>query len=178
VEHPEILELGELGATKVVRSQALQKSGGKVDLLLKDEDNEVFYTVELMLGTLDANHIVRTLDYFLREQTRTETKDWTHVAVLVAEDIRASRFWNVVEHLSKLMSLIVIELSALRVGENLTLKSTRLLDKTMEREDEIEEPESHNANTGSRQPPLRPSNLSKSFSPFCKNWQTISGRRT
>src|SRR5437588_757831 len=83
VEHPEILELG---AKKVVRSQVLQKSGGKVDLLLKDEDNEVFYTVELMLGTVDASHIVRTIDYFLREQTRTETEDWTHVAVLVAED--------------------------------------------------------------------------------------------
>lgn len=140
VEHPEILELG---ATKVVRSQTLQKSGGRVDLLLKDEDNEVFYTVELMLGTLDASHVVRALDYFLRERTRTETEDWTHVAVLVAEDIRTSRFLDVVRYLSTLMPLIVIELSALRVGENLTLKGTRLFDGTTEPEGEIEQQEDY-----------------------------------
>jgi hypothetical protein len=140
IEHPEILELG---APKVVRSQVLQKSGGKADLLLKDEDNEVFYTVELMLGTVDAAHIVRTLDYFLREQTRIETEDWTYVAVLVAEDIRGSRFLGVVEHLSKLMPLIVIELSALRVGENLTLKSTRLFDGTTEQEAGLEQQENY-----------------------------------
>lgn len=138
VEHPEILALD---TKKVVRSQVLQKSGGKVDLLLSDEDNEVLYTVELMLGAVDASHIVRTLDYFLREQTRPETVDWTHVAVLVAEDIRGSRFLGVVEYLSKRMPLIVIELSALRVGENLTLKSTRIFDGTMEREEEIEQQE-------------------------------------
>lgn len=136
VEHPEILELG---ATKVLRSQVQQKSGGKVDLLLKDEENEVFYTVELMLGPVDASHIVRTIDYFLREQTRMETEDWTHVAVLVAENIRGSRFLNVVEYLSGRMPLIVIELSALQVGENVTLKSMRLYDGTIEREGEIEE---------------------------------------
>lgn len=116
-ERPEILELGR---TQVVQSQVQQKSGGIVDLLLKDEDDEVFYTVELMLGTVDASHIVRTIDYFLREQTRSETEGWTHVAVLVAEDIRHSRFLNVVEYLSKKMPLIAMELSALLVGDYVT----------------------------------------------------------
>jgi hypothetical protein len=140
VEHPEILELR---ATKVVRSQILQKSGGRVDLLLKDEDNEIVYTVELMLGAVDASHIVRTIDYFLREQTRPDAEDWTHVAVLVAEDIRGSRFMHVVEHLSTLMPLIVIELSALQVGDSITLKSTRIFDGTEEQEGEIEDGETY-----------------------------------
>ncbi|MGD0426330.1 MAG: hypothetical protein ABSC10_06395 [Candidatus Acidiferrales bacterium] len=135
LEHPEILDLDD---TKVVRSQVLQKGGGKVDLLLSDEENERFYTVELMLGAVDASHIVRTIEYFLREQTRAETENWTHVAVLVAEDIRGSRFLGVVKYLSEVMPLIVIELSALRVGENFTLKSTRIFDGTIEPEGEIE----------------------------------------
>jgi len=152
-EHPEILELGR---TQVVRSQVQQKSGGIVDLLLKDEDDEVFYTVELMLGAVDASHIVRTIDYFLREQTRSETEGWTHVAVLVAEDIRRSRFLNAVEYLSKKMPLIAMELSALRVGDHITLKSWRIFDGTQEREGTIEQEEDYtreywlkNSSTGS-----------------------------
>jgi hypothetical protein len=137
-EHPEILGLE---GTKVVRAQILQKSGGKVDLLLRDDEDEKLYTVELMLGELDASHIVRTLDYFLREQGRPETEDWTHVAVLVAEDILSSRFLGVVKYLSEKMPLIVIELSALRVGEDFTLKSARIFDGTAEREGEIEQQE-------------------------------------
>ena len=139
-QHPEILELG---STKVLRSQVRQKNGGVVDLLLKDDDNEIVYTVELMLGAVDASHIVRTIDYFLREQTRSETEDWTHVAVLVAEDIRGSRFLNVVEYLSKRLPLIVIELSALRVGDYVTLKSVRLFDGTQEREAILDEQEDY-----------------------------------
>jgi hypothetical protein len=137
-EHPEILGLE---GTKVVSAQILQKSGGKLDLLLRDDENEKLYTVELMLGQLDASHIVRTLDYFLREQARPGTEDWTHVAVLVAEDILSSRFLSVVKYLSEKMPLVVIELSALRVGEDFTLKSTRIFDGTDEREGEIEQQE-------------------------------------
>jgi hypothetical protein len=139
-EHPEILELGR---AQVVRSQVQQKGGGIVDLLLKDEDDEVFYTVELMLGAVDASHIVRTIDYFLREQTRSETEGWTHVAVLVAEDVRRSRFLSVVDYLSKKMPLIAIELSALRVGDRITLKSWRVFDGTQEREGTIEQEEDY-----------------------------------
>lgn len=137
-ENPEVLDLG---AAKVVRSQTHQKSGGIVDLLLKDEDNEVFYTVELMLGAVDASHIVRTIDYFLREQTRPDTEEWTHVAVLAAEEVRSSRFVNVVEYLSKSMPLIVMELGALRVGDYITLKSARIFDGTQDGEPVFEQQE-------------------------------------
>ncbi len=131
-EHPEILGLA---SAKVVHSQIQQKSGGRVDLLLKDEVNEKYYTVELMLGAVDASHIVRTMDYFLREETRADAEDWDHVAVLVAEDIRGSRFANVVEYLSRKMPLIVMELSALRVGDYVTLKSVPIFDRTQDSEE-------------------------------------------
>ena len=134
-DNPEILGLPNATA---ISSQVHHKHGGIVDLLLKDADNEVFYTVELMLGPLDASHIVRTIDYFLREQTRPDPEDWAHVAVLVAEDIRGSRFLNVVEYLSKNMPLIVMELGALRVGEYVTLKGVRIFDGTQEPEGAIE----------------------------------------
>lgn len=140
VEHPKILELG---TTKVLRSQTVQKSGGRVDLLLKDEENEIFYTVELMLGAVDSSHIVRTIDYFLREQTRSLTEDWRHVAVLVAEDVRGSRFLEVVKYLSERMPLIVMELYALRIGDNFTMKCTRIFDGTAEQEAELEEQEEY-----------------------------------
>lgn len=135
-EHPEILGLG---SAKVVRSQTQQKSGGIVDLLLKDEENEAYYTVELMLGTVDASHIVRSIDYFLREQTRPDADEWGHVAVLAAEDIRGSRFVNVLDYLSKEMPLIVMELSALRIADYVTLKSVRIFDRTQDREDILDQ---------------------------------------
>lgn len=137
-DHPEVLGLG---AARPVRSQTHHKSGGIVDLLLRDEDNEVYYTVELMLGPVDASHLVRTIDYFLREQTRPDSEEWEHVAVLVAEDIRGSRFINVAEYLSKKMPLIVMELSALRVGEYVTLKGVRIFDGTQDQEERIEQQE-------------------------------------
>jgi len=133
--HPEMLELGE--SVKCIRCQVQHKNGGRVDVLLKDDDNEVLYTVELMLGPLDAGHITRALDYYLREQTRPETQDWSHVCVIVAEEIQSSRYVQVAEYLATLMPLIVIELSALQIGEHLTVKCTKLFDGTGGGEEEL-----------------------------------------
>jgi hypothetical protein len=133
--HPEILELH--GSPKSVRSQVQHKSGGRLDCLLKDDENQKFYAVELMLGELDADHITRALDYFLAEKSREEASDWEHIAVIVAEQIQNSRYVRVVDYLSKHIPLIAIELSALQVGDNLTLKCTKLFDGTIEGEGEI-----------------------------------------
>jgi len=116
-----------LGSVVVVTSQVHQAKG-RVDLLLRDEKNEVIYVVELMLGQLDESHIVRTIEYWLRERERQSHKDFELVAVLAAERVLESRFVDVVRFLSQQMPLLLMEISALQVESRLTLKLTRVFD--------------------------------------------------
>lgn len=111
-------------------TQVVHKSAGRLDILAKDEENEVAYAIEIMLGQLDESHIVRAIDYWLREKSRLDVKDWDKVAVLAAEEVRQSRYFNVVKFLAERMPLIVIEMKAHKVGDKLTLIPTPLLDGT------------------------------------------------
>jgi hypothetical protein len=90
----------------------------------------VIYVIEIMLWQLDASHIVRTIDYWLREKSKAKAKDWETVAVVAAEDVRGSRYYPVAKFLSERMPLIVIEMTAHKVGKQLTLISIPLLDGT------------------------------------------------
>jgi hypothetical protein len=51
------------------------------------------YEVEIMLGSTDESHIIRTIEYWDIEKRRFPSKD--HKAVIVAEDI-TNRFFNVI----------------------------------------------------------------------------------
>src|SRR5437762_918229 len=55
-ENPAILGLGDLEA---VTRERQQSSGGKLDLLLKDPEDNSMYEVEVMLGHTDESHIIR-----------------------------------------------------------------------------------------------------------------------
>ena len=60
VKDPLILGLGEV----IVRSQERnQPKGGRLDLLLEDQDSAIRYEVELQLGVVDESHIIRTIEY-------------------------------------------------------------------------------------------------------------------
>lgn len=117
-----------LGSIDVVTSQ-IHHAKGRLDLLCRDEKNEVIYVVELMLGALDESHIVRTVEYWLRERDRKSHEDYELVAVLAAERVLESRFVDVVRFLSRQMPLLLMEISALQVENRLTLKFTRVFDR-------------------------------------------------
>ena len=132
---PSILGLGD--SLIVLSEQKRQPSGGKLDLLLKDNETNKRYEVELQLGASDPSHIIRTIEYWDIERKRYPRYD--HCAVLVAEDI-TSRFLNVVSLFNGHIPLIAIQMQALEVGERLTLSFIKVMDEMTRGKDEEEEP--------------------------------------
>jgi hypothetical protein len=97
-EQPAMLGLGDIA---ILHHQLIHKEAGRLDLLADDKENQYRYAIELMLGKLDKSHIVRTIDYWLRERAREKREEWQTVAVIIAEDVRNSRYFNVVKFLTE-----------------------------------------------------------------------------
>ena len=120
--NPEILGLGEITLRETERRQL---NGGRLDLLFDDETTKVRYTIELQLGATDETHIIRTIEYWDNERSRNPHID--HIAVIVAEDI-TTRFLNVISLFNKSVPLIAIQLSAIEVGNDVTINCVKVLD--------------------------------------------------
>lgn len=121
-DNPDILNITQ--GLSVVNVERRQFNGGRLDLLLEDE-NEVRYTVEIQLGATDEAHIIRTIEYWDNERSRNPNME--HVAVIVAEDI-TTRFLNVISLFNKSIPLIAVQLKAYIVGEHITVVGTKVLD--------------------------------------------------
>ncbi|MBI3465500.1 MAG: hypothetical protein HY000_20960 [Planctomycetes bacterium] len=132
-EDPSILGLGDV---RVLDRERTQASGGRLDILLRDEDSNRRYEVEVMLGATDPSHIIRTIEYWDVERRRYPA--YEHIAVLVAEDI-TTRFLNVLSLMSGSIPLIAIQLDALKVKEFVVLNFVRVLDQTELRVDDTVE---------------------------------------
>lgn len=136
---PTLLGLGDL---VVVRREKSQPTGGRIDFLMEDSDpdGELRYEVEIMLGTLDESHIIRTIEYWDIERQRSPAYD--HQAVIVAEEITA-RFFNVIRLLNRAVPLIALQLNAFQIDNSIVLQFTKVLDVRGEMDDEGpgEEPE-------------------------------------
>ena len=122
-DDPSILGLGDLVLRDVER---IQPRAGRLDLLLQDLDTQRRYEVEIQLGPTDEAHIIRTIEYWDIEKKRYPQYD--HCAVLVAEDI-TGRFLNVISLFNGTMPLIAIQMQALKVGDNMTLIFTKVMDE-------------------------------------------------
>lgn len=121
-DDPSILGLGELS---VYRREKIQASGGRVDFVLADpEDDTIRYETEIMLGTLNESHIIRTIEYW--DVERRKYPSLTHRAVIVAEDI-TNRFFNVISLMNKAIPIIAIQLNAFKVEEHLVLNFVKVL---------------------------------------------------
>jgi hypothetical protein len=135
---PSILGLGELS---IYRREKIQPSGGRVDFILSDpEDETIRYEAEIMLGTLNESHIIRTIEYWDVERRRYPSLD--HRAVIVAEDI-TNRFFNVISLMNKAIPIIAIQLNAFKVEGYLVLNFVKVLDLVEtgeEEEPETQEP--------------------------------------
>jgi hypothetical protein len=122
-EDPSILGLGDL----VLRDkERTQPRAGRLDLLLQDSETKRRYEVELQLGSTDETHIIRTIEYWDIERKRYPQYD--HCAVIIAEDI-TSRFLNVVSLFNGSISLIAIQMQALKVADHTTLVFATVMDE-------------------------------------------------
>jgi len=132
-EDPTLLGLGNL---EVIRRERQQSSGGRIDFLLYDLDDETRYEAEIMLGSLDESHIIRTIEYWDIERQRYPT--YEHRAVIVAEEITA-RYFNVLRLLNRAVPLIAIQLTAIPLSKDeIILHGIKVLDIFEEGEPEDE----------------------------------------
>lgn len=122
-DDPQILGLGDL----VLRDkERMQPRAGRLDLLLQDRESSRRFEVEIQLGATDETHIIRTIEYWDIERKRYPQYD--HCAVLVAEDI-TSRFLNVISLFNGTIPLIAIQMQALKIGNNVSLVFTKVMDE-------------------------------------------------
>ncbi|HEX6812724.1 MAG TPA: hypothetical protein VF384_13945, partial [Planctomycetota bacterium] len=114
-----------LGDLHLIQREKIQPTGGRIDFLMSDPESETRFEVEVMLGTVDESHIIRTIEYWDVERQRYPTLE--HRAVIVAEEITA-RFFNVIRLLNRAVPLVAIQLSAFVLDDSIVLHFTRVLD--------------------------------------------------
>lgn len=120
---PSLLGLGDLILKDKERNQP---RAGRLDLLLQDAETKRRYEVEVQLGKTDEAHIIRTIEYWDIERKRYP--QYEHCAVIIAEDI-TSRFLNVISLFNGSVPLIAIQMNAYKIGEDIALVFTKVLDE-------------------------------------------------
>lgn len=133
-DDPTILGLGNLQA--VTKEKSLPQ-GGRLDLLLENQDDGSMYEVEIQMGATDESHIIRTIEYWDIGRRRWPRR--SHTAVLVAETI-TSRFFNVVSLLSQVVPIIGIQANIVQVGETDALHFTKIINSYVEPEPDPPQP--------------------------------------
>ena len=130
--NPEKLGLGKLVS---VRKEKKQSNGGRLDILLKDPNDNTMYEIEVMLGETDPSHIIRSIEYWDNEKRKYPQRQ--HFAVLIAEAFDR-RYFNVIQLLSLNVPMIAIQADLLEIGDEKILNFTKILDVYIETEDEDE----------------------------------------
>jgi len=134
-EDPSVLGLADL---ERVSKEKVQSSGGRLDMLLKNPEDDSMFEVEVMLGETDESHIIRTIEYWDLEKRRWPKR--SHTAVLVAEAIN-TRFFNVVHLLSQAVPIIGIQVSVVELDGKLGLHFTTMINSHEEPEVEGDSPQ-------------------------------------
>ena len=136
-EDPSILGLGDVILKDKERIQA---GAGRLDLLLQEADSSRRYEVEIQLGKTDESHIIRTIEYWDIERKRYP--QYEHTAVIVAEEI-TSRFLNVISLFNGTIPLMAIQMSAVQLGDSVSLAFTTVLDQVrfglVDEDEEVQE---------------------------------------
>jgi hypothetical protein len=129
INNPSSLDLGEL---EVVSKEKIQSSGGRLDILLKDPEDDKMYEVEVMLGDTDETHIIRTIEYWDNEKRKFPQRQ--HQAVLVAERF-SRRFFNVIQLFSHAIPIIAVQAYITEVAGQKALHFVKVLDTYEEPDD-------------------------------------------
>lgn len=135
-DDPTMLGLGDV---RVLDRERTLSSGGRLDLILLDDENDRRYEVEIQLGATDPSHIIRAIEYWDLERRRYPA--YEHVAVIIAEDI-TTRFLNVMALMSGSIPMVAIQINALQVHEHVVLDFVQVLDLTELRADDTQEDDS------------------------------------
>ena len=130
-DNPAAIGLGELES--ITRETAVS-SGGMLDILLKNPENDAMYEVEVMLGETDPSHIIRTIEYW--DLIRRKWPQRQHFGVLIAERI-TKRYFNVIQILSNNVPLVAIQANIIELGNQRSLHFTTILDAYEEPEDDL-----------------------------------------
>lgn len=133
-DDPTVLGLGNV---VLVNRERIQAGGGRLDLLLQDEDRTGWYEVEIQLGPTDESHIIRTLEYWDTERRRYPQLQ--HTAVIVAEEI-TGRFFNVIRLFNGFIPIMAIQMNLVRQPDGIGVLFTRVLDTVAMGTPETEEP--------------------------------------
>jgi hypothetical protein len=136
-ENPMILGLGDV---VLKDKERIQPRAGRLDLLLQDAEASHRYEVEIQLGKTDESHIIRTIEYWDIERKRYP--QYEHTAVIVAEEITA-RFLNVISLFNGTIPLMAIQMSAVELGDTVSLLFTIVLDEArfglVDEDEEVQE---------------------------------------
>jgi hypothetical protein len=136
-ENPQMLGLGDV---VLKDKERIQPRAGRLDLLLQDAEASHRYEVEIQLGKTDESHIIRTIEYWDIERKRYP--QYEHTAVIVAEEITA-RFLNVISLFNGTIPLMAIQMSAVGLGETVSLLFTTVLDEArfglVDEDEEVQE---------------------------------------
>jgi len=131
--NPDKLGLGDLVP---LHKEKKQISGGRLDILLKDPNDDSMYEVEVMLGETDPSHIIRAIEYWDNEKRKYPQRQ--HYCVLIAESFDR-RYFNVIQILNQNIPMIAIQADLIQVEGELILHFSKILDVYVEPEDEAQE---------------------------------------
>lgn len=130
-KHPEVLGLGKLVP---VEREVSQNNGGRLDILMQDEDGEIRYEIEIQLGETDPSHIIRTIEYWDKERRRSPK--YKHIAILIAENI-TNRYFNVISLFNKDIQIIAMQMTSFKENDNtLNIQFNTILDSSSYDDDE------------------------------------------
>ncbi len=121
-DNPKVLGLGNIVA---INKEKKQSNGGRLDILLKDKDDNSMYEVEVMLGETDPSHIIRAIEYWDNEKRKYPQRQ--HFCVLVAESFD-KRYFNVIQLMSLNIPMIAIQADLLEVNNERILNFTKIID--------------------------------------------------
>jgi hypothetical protein len=121
-------------SNSAIAKERQQSTGGRLDILLKNPEDDSMYEVEVMLGETEETHIIRTIEYWDNEKRKWPQRQ--HFAVLVAEHINR-RFFNVIHLLSHSIPIIAIQVSILAAYDKKSLSFTKVLDTYEEIDDGV-----------------------------------------
>ena len=127
--NPSILKLGDL---EFVTREKVQWKNGRLDILLKDPDDDRMFEVEVMLGTTDEKHIIHTIEYWDNEKRKYPQRQ--HFPVLVAESFDR-RFFNIIHLFSQTIPLIAVQVNMVEVNGIKSLHFSKVIDAYQEPEE-------------------------------------------
>lgn len=132
-ENPKVLGLGNLVP---VNKEKKQSSGGRLDILLKEPEQNAMYEVEVMLGETDPSHIIRAIEYWDNEKRKYPQRQ--HFCVMVAEAFDR-RYFNVIQLMSLNIPMIAVQADLLDVNGEKILNFTKIIDIYIEPEENEED---------------------------------------